>query len=96
MSFPLKFDLDDAGRLLVFGLDTLPPEKAADMRADIQRWKADIIADVKKAKTRLAEIIRAYADPALTDDQRAALSDEGSDIMNYLPESTINRIFEST
>lgn len=96
MTFPLQFDLDEKARLLVFGLDNQPPDVAADMRADIQRWKADIIADVKRAKSRLAEIIRAYADPTLTDDQRAALSDEGSEIMNYLPEPTIKRIFEST
>ena len=93
MTFPLQFDLDDAGRLLVFGLDTQPPDVAADMRADIQRRKADIIADVKRAKTRLAEIIRVYADPTLTDDQRAALSDEGSKIMDRLPDQTVEHLF---
>ncbi len=94
MHLPVKFDVDDAGRLLVFGLDDLPPDKAADLRADIQRLKKSIIADIFEVKTRLAEIVRKYSDTTLTETQRAELSHEGSLLIKYLPDPVVKCIFD--
>lgn len=94
MTPPVKFDVSDDGRLLVYGLEALPPETAAAMRADIRELKAGLVEEIIAMKTKLADGIRAYGNPALTEKERQAIEIEGNSIISILPESTVKRIFE--
>jgi len=90
----LKFSVT-GDQLAVSGFKLFAPNYRPGLQESIRRHKSGIMAEVKRMKGRLNELILlADHSKGLTPDEIKAISEKGCQIMNQLSENIIQEIFK--
>ena len=91
----LKFSVT-GDQLAVAGFNQYPPDDRAGLQESIRMNKSKIMEKVIWLQDRLIELIRmADNSKEVTADQMTAISAEGTEIIDQLPEETVQQIFKN-